>query len=46
MGKEERHVIEPVALKSLLEILTALEPLNEDFPPILDPLAGPVDFQH
>ena len=43
MRKEgERLVIEPVAPKSLLEVLRNLRPLNEEFPPIPDRPAEPV----
>jgi hypothetical protein len=39
MGEDEHKlIIEPVPPKSLLEVLATLEPLNEIFPPIIDPL--------
>ncbi len=42
MRKEgERLVIEPAQPKSLLAVLAALQPLDEDFPPISEP---PVDL--
>jgi antitoxin VapB len=38
MRKEgERLVIEPVQRKSLLAVLATLQPLDEEFPTILDP---------
>jgi antitoxin VapB len=45
MRKEgERLVIEPCPTKSLLALLTTLAPLDEDFPPIVDPSPEPVEF--
>ena len=43
MRKEgERLIIEPTTPKSLLALLATLAPLDEDFPPIADPVPGPV----
>lgn len=36
----DRLIIEPVAKRSLLDILATLEPLDEDFPEIEDPPAA------
>jgi antitoxin VapB len=45
MRKEgERLVIEPMAKKSLLEILKSLESIEEDFPEIDDPPPEPVNL--
>jgi antitoxin VapB len=45
MRKEgERLIIEPTPPKSLLAILGALTPLDEEFPSILDSLPDPVDL--
>lgn len=45
MRKEgERLIIEPTQAKSLLAVLAALEPLDEDFPPIDDLPPDPVGF--
>jgi antitoxin VapB len=45
MRKEgDRLVIEPAPRRSLLEILSELEPLDEDFPPIEDLPLRPVDL--
>jgi antitoxin VapB len=45
MRKEgERLIIEPAPTKSLLEVLATLETLDEDFPPIEDLPADPVDL--
>jgi antitoxin VapB len=45
MRKEgDRLIIEPLPPKSLLAVLANLEPLEEDFPPIDDPLPEPVDL--
>ena len=42
MRKEgDRLTIEPAEPKSLLAVLTTLEPLDEEFPPVPD---FPVDF--
>ena len=41
----DRLIIEPVpAKKSLLEVLATFEKLEEDFPPIDDPLPDPVEL--
>jgi len=37
-------IIEPAPRKSLLAVLAGLSPIDEDFPDIDDPLAGPVDL--
>jgi antitoxin VapB len=43
MRKEgERLIIEPAPPKSLLALLATLGPLEEDFPPIPDPVPDPV----
>ena len=45
MRKEgDRIVIEPAAPRSLLAVLAALKPLDEDFPPIRDSAPDPVDL--
>jgi antitoxin VapB len=45
MRKEgERLIIEPAAPKSLLAVLAALTPLDEEFPAISDPAPEPVEF--
>lgn len=45
MRKEgNRIIIEPAPLTDLLAILATLEPLEEDFPEIEDPLPEPVEF--
>jgi antitoxin VapB len=45
MRKEgERLIIEPTPPKSLLAILAALAPLDEEFPLILDSSPDPVDL--
>lgn len=45
MRKEgEQLIIELVPPKSLLAVLAGLEPIDEDFPPIRDRVAGPVDL--
>ena len=45
MRKEgEKLIIEVAPPKSLLAILAALSPLDEDFPPIHDPIPDPVDL--
>jgi antitoxin VapB len=41
-----RLVVEPVTLPSLLAVLASLEPLDEDFPEIEDPLEEPVDARY
>ena len=40
----DRLILEPAPRRSLLAALAELEPLNEEFPPISDPLADPVDL--
>ena len=40
----ERLIIEPTPPKSLLAILAALAPLDEEFPSILDSSPDPVDL--
>jgi len=40
----ERLIIEPTRKQSLLAILATLEAIDEDFPPIPDYPAGPVDL--
>ncbi len=45
MRKEgERLIIEPAPPKSLLAVLSTLQPLDEDFPPINDSAPSPVDL--
>jgi antitoxin VapB len=45
MRKEgERLIIEPAPTKSLLAVLSTLQPLKEDFPPIPDLHPDPVDL--
>lgn len=45
MRKEgERLIIEPAPPRSLLAVLAALKPLDEDLPPIRDRPAAPVDL--
>ena len=45
MRKEgDRLIIEPVPPKSLLAVLAALAPIDEEFPPISDTAPGPVDL--
>jgi antitoxin VapB len=45
MRKEgDRLIIEPLPPRSLLAVLATLEPLDEDFPPIDDPIPEPVDL--
>lgn len=45
MRKEgDRLIIEPAQPKSLLAVLATLEPLDEEFPPIPDLPADPVDL--
>lgn len=45
MRKEgERLIIEPVEPKSLLAVLTTLQPLDEEFPPIPELPAEPVEL--
>jgi antitoxin VapB len=38
----DRLILEPAPAKSLLAILAKLPTLDEEFPPIADPPAGPV----
>ncbi|HEY4927365.1 MAG TPA: AbrB/MazE/SpoVT family DNA-binding domain-containing protein [Roseiarcus sp.] len=40
----DRLIIEPAPPKSLLAVLALLAPLDEDFPPIPDPLPERVDL--
>jgi antitoxin VapB len=40
----DRLIIEPSPRKSLLRVLGALEPLDEDFPELADPPAEDVDL--
>ena len=40
----DRLIIEPAAPSSLLAVLATLQPLEEDFPPIHDMPADPVDL--
>ena len=45
MRKEgDRLVIEPVPPKSLLDVLATLEPIEDAFPEIDDPVAEPVEL--
>lgn len=45
MWKEgDRLIIEPVAKRSLTEVLANLQPLDEDFPPVDDAPADPVEL--
>ena len=45
MRKEgEVLVIEPIPPKSLLSLLATLAPIDEEFPPIRDPLPDPVEL--
>lgn len=45
MHKEgDRLIIEPVPPKSLLAVLATLRAIDDDFPPIEDAPAEPVDF--
>jgi antitoxin VapB len=45
MRKEDgRLIIEPAPRRSLLEVLSTLSPLGEDFPTIDDPAPEPVDL--
>lgn len=45
MRKEgERLIIEPVPPKSLLTVLATLQPLQEEFPPIPDLPATPIEL--
>jgi len=40
----QRLIIEPAPPRSLLAVLSQLQPLDEDFPPIEDLPASPVDL--
>lgn len=40
----DRLIVELAMPKSLLAVLSTLEPLDEDCPPIADPLPGPVQL--
>ncbi len=40
----QRLIIEPAPPQSLLAVLAGLSTLEEEFPPIEDPLAGPVEL--
>ena len=40
----ERLIIETAPPKSLLRVLERLTPIDEEFPPILDPLPDDVEF--
>ncbi len=45
MRKEgARLIIEPIAPKSLIAVLAALAPLDEDFPPMPDLAVDPVEL--
>jgi antitoxin VapB len=45
MRKEgDRLIIEPIPPRSLLALLATLSPLDEEFPPILDPAPGSVEI--
>ena len=45
MRKEgEKLIIEPVQAKSLLAVLTTLQPLDEEFPPIPELPVKPVEL--
>jgi antitoxin VapB len=45
MRKEgDRLIIEPAPPKSLLALLATLAPLDEEFPPIPDPVPDPVEL--
>ena len=39
-----RLIIEPTPPKSLLALLATLKPLDEDFPPILDPAPDAIEL--
>lgn len=43
-GDGDRLMIEPARPKSLLAVLVALEPLDEDFPPIAELDLDPVEL--
>ena len=40
----KKLIIEVAPRKSLLGVLATLSPLDEDFPPISDPIPSPVDL--
>jgi antitoxin VapB len=40
----ERLILEPAAARSLLEVLAGLEPIEDEFPPIDDLPAEPVEL--
>ena len=40
----QKLIIEPAPPRSLLAVLATLAPLDEEFPPIEDPSAEPVDL--
>jgi antitoxin VapB len=45
MWKEgDRLILEPIAPISLLHVLSKLQPLDENFPPIEDPAPDPVEL--
>jgi antitoxin VapB len=45
MRKEgTKLIIEAAPPKSLLSLLATLTPIDEDFPPIADPVPDPIDF--
>jgi antitoxin VapB len=45
MRKEQgRLIIEPLASKSLLAVLAGLDPIEDEFPPILDTPPEPVEL--
>ena len=45
MRKEgERLIVEPAPKRSLIELLDAWDPIDEEFPPIEDMLPEPVDL--
>lgn len=44
MRKEgDRLILEPAPPRSLLALLATLKPIDEEFPPIADPLPKPVE---
>jgi len=40
----DKLIIEPIPPKSLLALLATLEPIDEDFPPIDDPVPEPFEL--
>jgi antitoxin VapB len=45
MRKEgEKLIIEPAPPKSLLDVLANLTPIEDDFPPIADPVPDPIEL--